>query len=121
MGFNFVGRHAIFYDENCNICIQVVGITLIKYKVSSLIYDLFPSLWRWWVQSLAIINLKLWNRNKIYNEDCKITLKRLQDKSIDGIITSPPYNINTERSDCYYNNGYSELDGLSENDSRSKN
>ena len=55
-------------------------------------------------------------RNIIYNEDCKITLKRLQDKTIDGIITSPPYNINTERSDCYYNNGYSELDGLSEND-----
>ena len=55
-------------------------------------------------------------RNIIYNEDCKITLKRVQDKSIDGIITSPPYNINTERSDCYYNNGYSELDGLSEND-----
>ena len=55
-------------------------------------------------------------RNIIYNEDCKITLKRLQDKSIDGIITSPPYNINTERSDCYYNNGYSELDGLSEYD-----
>jgi DNA modification methylase len=54
-------------------------------------------------------------RNIIYNEDCKITLKRLKDKSIDGIITSPPYNINTERSDCYYNNGYSELDGLSEN------
>jgi len=55
-------------------------------------------------------------RNIIYNEDCKITLKRFQDKSIDGIITSPPYNFNTERSDCYYNNGYSELDGLSEND-----
>lgn len=55
-------------------------------------------------------------RNIIYNEDCKITLKRLQDNSIDGIITSPPYNINTERSDSYYNNGYSELDGLSEND-----
>ena len=49
-------------------------------------------------------------RNIIYNEDCKITLKRLQDKYIDGIITSPPYNINTERSDCYYNNGYSELE-----------
>ena len=55
-------------------------------------------------------------RNIIYNEDCKITLKRLKDKSIDGVITSPPYNINTERSDCYYNNGYSELDGLSESD-----
>lgn len=43
-------------------------------------------------------------------------MKRFDDKSISGIITSPPYNINTERSDCYYNNGYSELDGLSEND-----
>ena len=52
----------------------------------------------------------------IYNENCKITLKRLKDKSVDGVITSPPYNINTERSDCYYNNGYSEMDGLSEND-----
>lgn len=49
--------------------------------------------------------MDLEERNIIYNEDCKITLKRLQDKSIDGIITSPPYNINTERSDCYYNNG----------------
>ena len=45
-----------------------------------------------------------------------ITLNRLQSKSIDGIITSPPYNINTERSDCYYNNGYSEMDSLSEED-----
>lgn len=56
------------------------------------------------------------NKNIIYNEDCKITLRRFPDKSIDGIITSPPYNINTERSDSYYNNGYSELDGLNEND-----
>ena len=54
--------------------------------------------------------------NIIFNEDCKSTLNRLDDKSIDGIITSPPYNINTKRSDGYYNNGYSELDGLSEND-----
>lgn len=54
--------------------------------------------------------------NIIYNEDCNKTIDRFQDKCIDGIITSPPYNINTGRSDCYYNNGYSELDGLSEND-----
>lgn len=53
--------------------------------------------------------------NIIYNEDCKITMKRIKDKSVDGIITSPPYNINTERSDCYYNNGYSKIDSLSEN------
>lgn len=55
-------------------------------------------------------------RNKIFNEDCLITLKRLLNESVNGIITSPPYNINTERNDCYYNNGYSELDCLSESD-----
>lgn len=54
------------------------------------------------------------NYNIIYNEDCQITLQRFEDKSIDGIITSPPYNLNVERSDCYYDNGYSELDQLSE-------
>jgi len=52
--------------------------------------------------------------NVIYNENCSVTLDRLPKKCIDGIITSPPYNINTERSDCYYNNGYSNIDGLSE-------
>jgi len=52
----------------------------------------------------------------IHNEKCNETFTKIDDKSIDGIITSPPYNINTERSDCYYKNGYSELDGLSEND-----
>lgn len=54
--------------------------------------------------------------NKIFNENCYDTLKKFPDQFIDGIITSPPYNINTERSDCYYNNGYSDLDGLSESD-----
>ena len=55
-------------------------------------------------------------KNKIHNEGCLTTMSAMGDKHIDGIITSPPYNINTERSDCYYNNGYSELDNLSEND-----
>lgn len=54
--------------------------------------------------------------NKLYNEPCLSTMMRIPANSVDGIITSPPYNINTERSDCYYNNGYSEIDGLSEND-----
>lgn len=54
--------------------------------------------------------------NKLFNEDCLETLRKINDKIIDGIITSPPYNINTERSDCYYNNGYSEIDDLSEED-----
>ena len=52
--------------------------------------------------------------NRIYNEDCKATMKMMPDNIIDGIITSPPYNINTERSDCYYNNGYSHIDNLNE-------
>lgn len=30
--------------------------------------------------------------NKIYNEDCLVGLKRLPDKCIDFVITSPPYN-----------------------------
>lgn len=30
--------------------------------------------------------------NKIYNEDCLNTMKRMEDNSIDLIITSPPYN-----------------------------
>ncbi len=32
--------------------------------------------------------------NKIFNEDCLKTLKRLDDNSIDCVITSPPYNMN---------------------------
>lgn len=31
--------------------------------------------------------------NKIYNEDCLITLDRFKDKQIDAVLTSPPYNI----------------------------
>ena len=33
--------------------------------------------------------------NKIYNEDCEITLSKMQDKSIHLVITSPPYNMRT--------------------------
>lgn len=32
--------------------------------------------------------------NKIYNEDCLETLRRLPDASIDLVVTSPPYNMN---------------------------
>lgn len=32
--------------------------------------------------------------NKIYNESCLKTLSKIQDKSIDLVITSPPYNMN---------------------------
>lgn len=52
--------------------------------------------------------------NKIFNEDNIITMSNISDKSISGIITSPPYNISTKRKDTYYDNGYSHLDGLTE-------
>lgn len=32
--------------------------------------------------------------NKIYNENCLETLKKIDDKAIDLVITSPPYNMN---------------------------
>lgn len=54
--------------------------------------------------------------NKIYNDNCINTLNKMDDKSINGIITSPPYNIATKRKDGYYNNGYSDIDNLSEED-----
>ena len=38
---------------------------------------------------------------KIFNEDCRATLKKLEDKSIDGVLTSPFYN--TSRSTKTYN------------------
>ena len=52
--------------------------------------------------------------NKIFNENNIITMSNISDKSISGIITSPPYNISTKRKDTYYNNGYSDKDGLPE-------
>jgi site-specific DNA-methyltransferase (adenine-specific)/modification methylase len=36
--------------------------------------------------------------NKIYNEDCLVTMKRLNPKSIDMILTSPPYNTSRKGS-----------------------
>jgi len=32
--------------------------------------------------------------NKIYNEDCLSTLKKMEKDSVDMVITSPPYNMN---------------------------
>jgi DNA modification methylase len=54
--------------------------------------------------------------NKIYNEDNLITMAKMPDKFISGIITSPPYNFTTKRKDCYYNNGYQNKDNLTEED-----
>ena len=47
--------------------------------------------------------------NIIYNEDCLITLDKLDEKSIDVVLTSPPYNMtkckggyaDTRRYDVY--------------------
>lgn len=37
--------------------------------------------------------------NKIYNEDCLETMKRLEDNSVDLIIADPPYNIGQDGGD----------------------
>ena len=34
--------------------------------------------------------------NNIYNQDCISGLKEMEDKSVDLIVTSPPYNLNIE-------------------------
>jgi len=35
-------------------------------------------------------------KNVIYNEDCLETMKRMEDKSVDLILTDPPYGINVD-------------------------
>jgi len=52
--------------------------------------------------------------DKIYNEPNLETMLKIPDNYTSGIITSPPYNIFTKRKDVYYNNGYSDIDNLSE-------
>lgn len=37
--------------------------------------------------------------SKLYNEDCLETMKRMADKSVDFIITDPPYGINIAKWD----------------------
>ena len=52
--------------------------------------------------------------NKLFNENNIETMAKMPDGYIDGIITSPPYNITTKRKDVYYNNGYSDSDNLTQ-------
>jgi len=54
--------------------------------------------------------------NTIYNEPNMNTMLQMPDKFLDGIITSPPYNYCSKRKDVYYNNGYSNLDNLTEDE-----
>ena len=42
---------------------------------------------------LAVMNKKI-EVNKIFNESCLETLKRIPDDFIQAVITSPPYNMN---------------------------
>lgn len=35
--------------------------------------------------------------NKIYNEDCLETMKRMEDKSVDLVLTDPPYGIKADK------------------------
>lgn len=54
--------------------------------------------------------------NKLFNESNIVTMSNMSDNMINGIITSPPYNLTTQRKDGYYNNGYADIDNLSESD-----
>lgn len=49
--------------------------------------------------------------NKIYNEDCLITMQRMEDNSVDLIITSPPYNKNAYAVGSGSNKSWSALRG----------
>ena len=44
--------------------------------------------------------------NKIYNEDCLITMSKIEDNSIDLIVTSPPYNKGFWSKNRNMNNGF---------------
>lgn len=54
--------------------------------------------------------------NKIYNEDCLETLNRMEDESIDCVITDPPYSGLTSKSKNgrFSNNCHIEMDDMSE-------
>lgn len=58
------------------------------------------------------------NKVNLYNGDCLEVMDKLIEEGVkvDAIITSPPYNFCTKRKDCYYNNGYSEIDNLTEDE-----
>ena len=42
--------------------------------------------------------------NKIYNEDCFITMSNMKDNLVDVVMTSPPYNM-TNRNGGYSDSG----------------
>ncbi len=54
--------------------------------------------------------------DNIFCESNLDTMSKMSDRFVSGIITSPPYNIGSKRKDCYYNNGYSDKDNLTQED-----
>jgi site-specific DNA-methyltransferase (adenine-specific) len=45
--------------------------------------------------------------NKLYHEDCFDTMKRMENESIDIVITSPPYNLGKPKKSSFWNNNTS--------------
>lgn len=57
--------------------------------------------------------------NRIYNEDCLETMKRIEAKSVDVILTSPPYNKSRAVSEyalSHYNAHYRDFDDAKSNE-----
>ena len=52
--------------------------------------------------------------NKVYTEDCLETLKKIDDNSIDCVVTSPPYNMNLRIRNGKYCSGYENKHGKKE-------
>ena len=46
--FSFCSRHSE-YDSDCKLCNIGIWENIVKHKLGSLIYDICPILWRWWV------------------------------------------------------------------------
>lgn len=44
--FSFCSRHRI-HDENCHICNTGTWENIFKYEIGSILYKLFPRIWRW--------------------------------------------------------------------------
>ena len=40
--------------------------------------------------------------NKIWNEDCLETMKRMEDNSVDSIVTDPPYGLLKDKIETYF-------------------
>lgn len=51
--------------------------------------------------------------NKIYNEDCLITMSKIEDNSIDIVLSDIPYGIDYDDWDVLHNNTNSALGGVS--------